>query len=149
VKTLLLFLLLSVSFGFTNSSAKPKIKAKDGIVTVDGAPYLKYEYKRVVGGYDFMNLNGDKLFFLRGEDYYDPARISKSNTTGKVSYASLIREGGTEVLCELDTPNPKYVAWLLYDYAVLDDKGNIVEANFQKMATQVGMTYSAGRPATR
>lgn len=151
MKTLLITLLLFVAFGFTNAhlAAKPKIKKKDGVVTVDGAPYFQYEYKRAVGGMDITSLSGDKLFFLRMDEYYDPAKISKSNTTGKVSYASLIREGGTEVICELDSASPKYLAMLLLEYAALDESGKIVEANFQKMVTHVGMTYSAGRPVLR
>jgi len=147
MKTIVLSALLLVAFGFTNASvAKPKVKRKDGVVTVDGEPYLKYDYKQMAQGYDIMNLNGERLFFLRGESYNDPTKISSSNSTGRVSYASLIREGQTEVICEPGSPDPKYMAMLLMEYEALDQNGNIVEANFQRMVTQVGMTYSAKRP---
>ena len=146
MKSLLITTLLFISFGFTSSGSKPKIKQKDNLVTVEGTPYFKHEMTRAVFGYNISSPDGEQLFFLRQEKYNDPTKATKSNSTTTVYYYSLIREGGTEVLCELRSAGGKYLAKLLMEYTVLDTNGKIIEANFQKMVTHAGMTFSANRP---
>jgi len=145
MKFTLLTALLFLSFAFTTGEPKAKLKAKDGVVTVDGAPYVQYEQKKTVRGTQFKDRNGNNLFFVRDEYYDDPVQISKSNPHGRVYYASLIREGSQDVACEVPSSYPKHLARMLLEYEVLDASGNLVEANFQKMVVQVGKTYSVKR----
>lgn len=143
MKTLIITSLLLVLFGFTNGDPKPKIKTKDNIVTVDGVPYFHCKYNRLVLGYDIAKLDGTKLLFLRRQEYYNPSMVSKNNPSGKSFFYSMIRDGQTDVLCELSYASGKYVAKLFLEYSILDENGAINEANLQRMAAQVGKTYSS------
>lgn len=143
LKTLLITSLLLVVFGFTNSDPKPKIKTKDNIVSVDGVPYFYAKYNRLIGGIDIAKVDGTKLLFLRRQNYTDPSLVNKNNPTGKSSFYSMIREGQTEVLCELSYASNKYLAKLFLEYTILDENGNINDANLLKLAGQIGKTFSS------
>lgn len=146
MKTFILAALLLVTFGFTTDKGGPKITKKDHLVLVDGVPYFLFERTTLVFGVSIAKPNGEKLFFLRQEEYYDNARISNSNPNGKQTYYSLIREGSDEVSCEFNGVSAKYLAKILLEYKVLDADGNIIEENFNKMTVHVGMQQSKNRP---
>lgn len=142
MKALLFTCVLFLTFGFTTAGGGPKIKKKDDVVTVDGEPYFRHEWNKLVGCWEIKNIDGTKLMILRKESYYDPSAVSKSNPSGNRIYYSLILEGQTEVSCEPGSGTAKYLAKLFMEYTILDENGNVIPANLDKMAVAIGKTYS-------
>lgn len=143
---LLPFLFLAMT-AMTFKGDKPKITKDDNTIFVDGAAYFKYKWNMKYNyGMSIDKVNGEKLFFLRREEYVDPATMSKSNPDGKVHYYSLIREGESEVSCEIKSFTAKSLARMLLDYGVLDENGDIREESFHRMCAQAGKIYSQNKP---
>jgi hypothetical protein len=147
MKTVFLTALLFIAFGFSKGDPKPKIKTSDHIVSVDGVPYFKSTNNRTIGGVDIAKVDGTKLLFLRRESFFDPTLLSKSNTTGTHYFYSMIREGQTDVLCELSNGQVgnKSLARLFLEYNVIRENGDIDDENLKKMAGLIGMTHSVKR----
>lgn len=139
--TLFSLLLLALVSAFTIGDDH-KIKKKDNLILVDGTPYFRFD-RSAIGGISIEKVEGGKLLFLRVGKYYDPTPNSKGVPTGDRYFYSIIPEGATEVLCEIDGMSVKWIARVLLEYNVLDEKGAIIEANLQRMAVHVGKPYSA------
>ncbi|MFK7808277.1 MAG: hypothetical protein AB8F74_10795 [Saprospiraceae bacterium] len=137
-------------FIFVSSYAQkdPKVKFKKGIVTVDGVPFLKVEKMKGINARTVYNMQDEKLFFFRIDSYTDIDKISDSNPKGNVSYSSVFQGEGTEVLFEYGF-GFKPFGKLLLEFEVIDDNGQIIEENLEKMAAMVGMEYSRNRDSRR
>ncbi len=146
MKTLLLPILFLALASFNVKGDDPKITKDDNTIFVDGKAYFKFKWEKGTNSMIVDKVNGEKLFYLRREEYTDQSQITSGNPKGIVLYYSLIREGSSEVSCEIKAITAKYLAKILLEYDILDENGNVKEENFKRMSNNFGKTISQNRP---
>lgn len=144
----ILFLCFSF-FGFSQ-----KIKLKKGIIYVDKKEYLKSDEDKIVkGNYIISTLEGEKLFYLKGNLYKDPKEIDyKYNPEGTVYYYEVwaidLSKKYFEIYpagCLMGCYRPEEVIKAFYNGEVISNEGNINYEKLKDVSNKIGFEYTKKR----
>lgn len=143
MKPILLTILFSSLF-ISNQVAAQKIKFKDGIVTVDGTPYLKWKDLNSVEA-SLSSLQSDEEEIAASWlNYPDPARVSDANPQGLVRWIELYFPS-MDLRCEILGGSRKELIDALLDHSIYVN-GVLNAENVQKLVKRYGMRVSENRP---
>lgn len=143
MKPLLLTLLLSALF-ISNQAAAQKIKFKDGIVTVDGVPYLKWKDLNSVEASLSSLHSEEEEIAASWLNYPDPARVSDANPQGLVRWIEVYFPA-QDLRCEILGGSRKELIDVLLDQNIYVD-GVLNAENVQKLVKRYGMRVTENRP---
>ncbi len=133
----LLLVATSIRFG-------QKVEIKDGIASVDGVAWLKWD-RRVGSEISVSGINStQEEIYIMYLDYSDPKKVTSSNPEGKVRWIEL-NFLTLKKKCEISTRGHDGIVKFLFENKVYVD--NVLNAeNVDIIVQKYGMRFSEARP---
>ncbi len=121
-----------------------KIKIKEGIATVDGVAYIKFDRVDAMAS-SAAGLNADREeIFVQWLNYKDPNQVQPSNPQGNVSWVEL-NFIDFDLKCEIANQIPRNVVKVMYENKLYVD-GVLNRENVERFVKKYGTRYSSNRP---
>lgn len=131
------------------AAVPPTIKFKDGIVTRDGSPYFKATWEKLLDAHELKTTKDEMFLLLINRQYEDNSQVSQGKSS-TVHYVEARVPGKDSIMFEMDAfPTHKFkmshLAQLFVKYNVINDNGDIIQANLNRMSNDLGKPHSRRR----
>lgn len=142
MRKILLFICL---FTFSVSGFSQKIKIKDDVATVDGQPFLKFNYSMAENSITISGINSDEdEIYASYLDYNDPKQATSSNPNGTVRWIEL-NFLTLNLKCEVDSQTKKMLVKFIIKHKLYEG-GTLNADQVNTLISKFGMRYSENRP---
>ena len=132
-------------FTFSISGFSQKIKIKDDIATVDGTPFLHFNYSMSENSITISGIESDHdEIYATYLDYNDPKQATSSNPNGTVRWIEL-NFLTLDLKCEVDSQSKKMLVKLIIKHKLYEG-GALNVANVNTLISKFGMRFTENRP---
>ena len=136
---ILVFLLLAFS-GLTQ-----KVKKKGNIIFIDKKEYVKLENDKVnPGSFYITNLKGEKLIYVKAQNYIDPRFQTKGNPTGRIGYWEICNSIGDTIRFEYASTKKK-ICKLFFNEGIINADGTLNRDKLNNLSKKIGKPYTRRR----